>query len=164
MISKFSASLTLHKIASCTNLILIPWVSDALPTPWDNITKTCVASYSWKPNTLELWVLASLCCHYTHRQYYGPRCFLWIKITFSQLRWYHIFWMHKANRHYSLHTLQILFPGLLLCAILHVSQVQIGICLGNLEFYHVYRCQQAWAHSAEVCVLLFLSFFPSFLP
>jgi hypothetical protein len=39
-------------------------------------------------------------------------------------------------------------------------QVQVGICLGSLEFYHVYQ-QQACGHPAEVCVRLFLSFVPS---
>jgi hypothetical protein len=50
--------------------------------------------------------------------------------------------MHKAIRLYSVHNLQIFYPGLFICAILYVSQVQVGICLGSLEFYHDYRCQQ----------------------
>jgi hypothetical protein len=54
--------------------------------------------------------------------------------------------------------------GLFTCAILDVSQVQVGICVGSLEFYHVYQCQQDRAHPEEVCVrlsvCLFLSFFP----
>jgi hypothetical protein len=68
--------------------------------------------------------------------------------------------MRKVISHYPLHNLQIFFPGLFICAILYVSQVNVGICLGSSEFYHVYCCQQAWAHRAEVCIRLLLSSSP----
>jgi hypothetical protein len=42
----------------------------------------------------------------------------------------------KAIRPYSLHNLQIFFPGLFMRAVFYISQVQIRICLGSLEFYH----------------------------
>jgi hypothetical protein len=71
--------------------------------------------------------------------------------------------MHKAVRLYSLHNLQIFLPGMfiLVCAIFCVGKVKVGICLGNLKLYHVHWRQCAWAHPAEVCVLLFLSFLTS---
>jgi hypothetical protein len=47
------------------------------------------------------------------------------------------------------------------CALLHISQVQVGICLSSSEFYHIYWCQHAWAHPAEVCVR-FYRFFLSY--
>jgi hypothetical protein len=68
--------------------------------------------------------------------------------------------MHKAIRPYSLHNHQIFFPGLFLCAVLYVSQVQDGICLGSLEFYHVDRCKQVGAHPAEFFIRSY-RFFPS---
>jgi hypothetical protein len=68
--------------------------------------------------------------------------------------------MHKAIRPYLLHNLQIFFPGLFICAVFYISQVQVRICLGSSEFHHVHWCQQAWANPAEVCVRLCLSFFP----
>jgi hypothetical protein len=71
--------------------------------------------------------------------------------------------MHKATRRYSLHNLQIFFPGLFICAVFYISQVQIRICLGSLELYHIHWWQKAWTHPAEVCVRLFLWFFLHFL-
>jgi hypothetical protein len=68
----------------------------------------------------------------------------WFKIIFSQLSWFLVFWMHKAFNPYWLHNLQIFFPGMFICVILYVSQVQ---------------GQQARTHASEVCVRLFLSFF-----
>jgi hypothetical protein len=114
----------------------------------------------------ELGVSALPCCHYTHQQYsyQGPKCFLWFKIIFPKSCWFLGFWMQKAISPYSLHNLQIFFSGLFICAILYVSQDQVGLRLGNLEFYHVYRSQRAWMHPAEVCVHLFLSFFPLVFP
>jgi hypothetical protein len=65
---------------------------------------------------------------------------------FSISCWFHIFLVHKGVRPYLLHNVKIFFPGLFICAIRYVNQVQVGICLGSLEFCHVNRCQQAWPH------------------
>jgi hypothetical protein len=78
----------------------------------------------------------------------------------SQSCWFHVFWMTKGIRPCSLESLKIFFFGLFMCAILYASQVQVWVCLTSLDFYHVYRCKQAWAYSAKVCVRLFLSIFP----
>jgi hypothetical protein len=51
--------------------------------------------------------------------------------------------MRKVIGPYSPHNLQTFFPGLFICAIVYVNKVQVGICLGSLELYHVYRCQEA---------------------
>jgi hypothetical protein len=72
-LSKFSAPLTLHMIASHSNLTLIPWVTMALLTPRDlielNIAKTRLYVLLQEDKCSELRVSALPCCHYTHQQY-----------------------------------------------------------------------------------------------
>jgi hypothetical protein len=41
--------------------------------------------------------------------------------------------MHKSIRPYSFHNLHIFNPGLFICAIFYVTQVQVGIYLGSLR-------------------------------
>jgi hypothetical protein len=82
--------------------------------------------------------------------------FFKFKIACSESCWFFIFWVHKFFRLYSFHNVPIFFSGLFICAILYVRHVQVRICLGSLEFSHVYWCQHTWMQKfASVCFCRF---------
>jgi hypothetical protein len=162
MISKISPSFTLLVIASYSNLTLILQVTGALPTPWDNITKTHAISYSRKTNILgyeyHLWH-----AHITNSSSIkGLGAFVNSKLYFHN----HVdFLFSECIKLLGLiRSITFRFSSLDCFYALYFMLVrfQVEICLGSLEFYHVYRCQQAWAHPAEVCACFYR--FPPHVP
>jgi hypothetical protein len=96
MISTFSASLTLHMIASYSKLTLIPWVTGALLNPWDLILVKRVLCHTVETKTF--------CVRF-------PRRWLWwlsssgrwhrvtlIKIDVSEDRIASIFRVHECEQ------------------------------------------------------------------